>query len=514
MSKCQFTDCNTRCSYNKISETSPMYCKQHMDDGMINVINKYCRMDECKKRPYFNEPGLKTGIFCKQHKQDSMIDVINKRCQNTDCKKHPAFNIPSERRPIFCYEHKLDDMVNILTKYCEIEGCNVRAIFNIIGDLRALRCNKHKLTNMVNVRKMCCQMSGCYGFPLYNQQGEKKGILCSLHKLDNMIDVLHTRCQFKECDKHPTFNEKGQTKAIFCKFHKSISMVNVKNKICQEKDCYKQPIFNHSGENKGIYCKQHKCAEMIDVRNKKCEKCETIPRFGIPGHPSTRCRQHIDEGMIVKPNSKCTHSKCKETAIYGITTPFACENHKEDFHLNLVEKKCVSCNFLYILNKKGLCNICDPDEFNKTRLAKQNQIKNMLDVNNYKYISCDKMVEKGDCFKYRPDFLFDCGTHFVVLEVDENQHNEREQKCEIIRMINIFQSLGITTKFIRYNPDEYKFNKSKRNPSFNLRVVKLKEALICAFNDEPICDLSIKYMFYNNKENSIFQPIVLTDYGL
>jgi hypothetical protein len=114
----------------------------------------------------------------------------------------------------------------------------------------------------------------------------------------------------------------------------------------------------------------------------------------------------------------------------------------------------------------------------------------------------------------RPDFLFDCGTHFVVLEVDENQHKQIDKNCETIRMINIFQSLGIKTKFVRYNPDEYKFNKSKRNPSFSTHGLKLKESLKYAFEDEPISELSMKYLFYDNNENSIFKPINVTKFGL
>lgn len=86
-----------------------------------------------------------------------------------------------------------------------------------------------------------------------------------------------------------------------------------------------------------------------------------------------------------------------------------------------------------------------------------------LDANEFEYISCDTIVEQGECFKYRPDFLIDCNTHFVVLEIDENQHKDRADECETVRMmINIFQSLGMPTKFIRYNPDKYRVNKERK----------------------------------------------------
>jgi hypothetical protein len=212
--------------------------------------------------------------------------------------------------------------------------------------------------------------------------------------------------------------------------------------------------------------------------------------------------------MIVKPKSECTHSKdCKEVAIYGISTPVRCETHKENFDLNLVEKECNSCHFLYILNKKGFCGICDPDEFNKTRLAKQNQVKNWLDTKGYKYTSCDTMVDNGECFKYRPDFLFDCDTHFVVLDVDENQHKNMPEECECVRMVNIFNGLGLTTKFIRYNPDKFKMNKSSKDPSFGSRMKVLEQHLMYAFNDEPVSPLSIKHLFYDNRETTLFMKV-------
>lgn len=41
---------------------------------------------------------------------------------------------------------------------------------------------------------------------------------------------------------------------------------------------------------------------------------------------------------------------------------------------------------------------------------------------------------------------------FLILEVDEN----KLELCEFTRMVNLCQSLGLQTIFIRYNPDSYK----------------------------------------------------------
>jgi hypothetical protein len=86
-------------------------------------------------------------------------------------------------------------------------------------------------------------------------------------------------------------------------------------------------------------------------------------------------------------------------------------------------------------------------------LAKQLRVKNILEENNILYEAYDSIVGDQGCSKKRPDFVIDAGTHKVVLEVDEYQHKKGEYNCEVKRMRDITQALGIPTLFIRYNPD-------------------------------------------------------------
>jgi hypothetical protein len=147
--------------------------------------------------------------------------------------------------------------------------------------------------------------------------------------------------------------------------------------------------------------------------------------------------------------------------------------------------------------------------FNKTRLAKQNFVKRWLDNNEYKYDSCDKVIENSVCGKERPDFVFDCGTHVVILEVDEHQHRERAEECECVRMVNLFHSFGgLPVKFVRYNPDKYKKNGRSLNPSVGTRMNVLHTHLEYALHDEPVSLLSVKHLFYNNElETTVFNKI-------
>jgi hypothetical protein len=368
---------------------------------------------------------------------------------------------------------------------------------------------------MVNVKDKTCEHPECKTQPTFNTEGETKGRFCKEHAPLGMVNVKDKTCEHVGCKTLPTFNTEGETKGRFCKTHAQLGMVNVKDKTCEHPECKTRPNFNNEGETNGRFCKTHAPLGMVNVKDKTCEHvgCKTRPNFGFPGQDKLRCKSHIESGMISNPKRKCVHDKCKEPAMYGIVTPQYCEHHKQDNDINWVEKTCVSCGLTCILNKENKCQYCDPDMYNKTRLAKQNQVKRYLDANEFEYISCDKLVEQGECFKYRPDFLIDCNTHFVVLEIDENQHKDRADECETVRMINIFQSLGMSTKFIRYNPDKYCVNKQRKNPSFGTRMNILKKHLEFAIKDDVVDNISVKYLFFDEKEETMFKKVDYENYG-
>ena len=62
----------------------------------------------------------------------------------------------------------------------------------------------------------------------------------------------------------------------------------------------------------------------------------------------------------------------------------------------------------------------------------------------------------GGCSKRRPDILVDFGTHVVIVEVDEHQHNSRSYSCDNKRTMELFQDLGSRpVVFLRFNPHRY-----------------------------------------------------------
>ena len=63
---------------------------------------------------------------------------------------------------------------------------------------------------------------------------------------------------------------------------------------------------------------------------------------------------------------------------------------------------------------------------------KEKVIKDLLSVNGLAPTSHDQVPFDTTLYgRERPDFLFDVGTHVVILEVDENQHKDRQCLCSL-----------------------------------------------------------------------------------
>ena len=300
---------------------------------------------------------------------------------------------------------------------------------------------------------------------------------------------IQKQCLFKGCSINPSFNYITEKKRLYCKKHAKKDMVNIKLKKCLEIGCNILPTFNFTGEHTAIYCKKHKKTNMINIKHKHCNEnnCYSRSSYGIPGNKPIYCAKHKQDNMISNPTHRCENKNCKEIAIYGYKKAIYCEDHKFDDMVNFIEHECLSCGLTNILNKNNVCTYCDPSHFNTFRGAKEREVKSWLNINNYTIFQHDSMIDKGECIRNRPDFILEApnNTHYVIIEVDEHQHENYEELCECTRMINITQSLGgKPVIFIRYNPDEFKFNKRKRNPNHNTRMKTLKKWLDWTLNKE------------------------------
>ena len=447
------------------------FCSDHKDALMVNTVDKRCASKDCNiVNPCFNLVGCTKGKFCGKHKETDMINIQHTtKC--VKCNKIPSFNFKGCVAK-FCSEHKETNMINVKANNCAFENCNIEAGYNFVGR-KGKFCKAHKEDDMINVSNKTCEYAGCRTRPNFNYINEKAKF-CAKHKEDDMVDVNNKKCE--KCEKIPYFNLSTETTARFCIKHKDEGMVDVMSKKCKFKDCkVTNPSFDIP-TGKGSYCGKHKGKDMVNVIGKKCSEpnCITKASYGKPGITKSRCFKHRQSGMILRSNLKCIVCK-KSSAIYGQNfNAKHCETHKIAGDINLVERECVSCNLIAILDANEKCEYCNPEQFKRISLSKQNALTDFLDANNFKGDSTDKMINGGECGKERPDRIFDFEDKIIILECDEHQHKDRQCLCEQTRMINIGQSFGGTpVYFIRWNPDNYSPLNDKKEKELLLKRYKL-----------------------------------------
>ena len=366
----------------------------------------YCQEEGCIKYCVFNYEGKKQKLYCSIHKKDGMVNVKNKPCAKSDCKKIPSYNVEGENRGLYCLNHKKD--------------------------------------GMINVKKNTCVEPNCKTMPIYNKEGESNGIYCLNHKKDGMIDVISPTCAEPECIKQPTYNIEGKTKGLYCVAHKKNGMIDVKNKTCVEYKCTKHPVYNVEGEKKGLYCVAHKKDGMIDVKNLICTEpgCKKISSYNIEGGKQPLyCATHKKNGMINIKHKTCKSSWCETLA-----------NKK-------YEGYCLNC-FIHLF----------PDQPNTRNYKTKEKATTDYIIEKYPNFSwlTDKKIQDG-CSRKRPDLLLDLGYQVVIIEVDENQHQDYDCSCENKRLMELSQDVGHRPLiFIRFNPDEYLSKEGKVTSCWSL----------------------------------------------
>ena len=120
----------------------------------------------------------------------------------------------------------------------------------------------------------------------------------------------------------------------------------------------------------------------------------------------------------------------------------------------------------------------------------------------------DKRIQDG-CSKRRPDLLLDMATHIIIVEIDENKHNNYDSSCENKRLMELSQDLGHRPiVFIRFNPDSYINSEGVKitscwrlNKLGVMSIMKTKEKewgqRICTLTD------TIDYWIKNQNEKTI-----------
>jgi hypothetical protein len=519
--------CNSkRPSFNFESGSNAAYCKNCSEIGMINIKHKKCI--SCKNKvASFIKKGEKIPSYCKECSKDIPVSVNKKLCVKCN-KTRPTYNKKDEKIPLYCKKCREDDMVDVISDKCVV--CKItQPCFSFITDPKATHCKKCSLEGMIDVKNkkciICQEKQPHFGL-------ENKATHCKNCSTSEMICVRGKKCVV--CNKiRPNFNYIGENKATHCKNCSLEGMVDVKNKKCIL--CKKKyATFGFSEDNKATHCKDCSLPDMIDVFHKKCiiEECKINPTFGYCGQAPIYCLKHRDQHpdknlLFAKPKRTCIgndEEDCKDIATFGITEPLHCFDHSLPNEINLIGLNCKGCNRKELLNNQGYCvYFCAPNEiYQKQKLEKkkENLVLNYLD-HNYKNENIitikDDLIINSKCNLYRPDRIYDFGTHYVIIEIDEFQHSSYSQYCELRRMHEVQNAAGINCIFIRFNPDNFRVKGvvQKINSKERLKIlVKWIEkcAEIKPKNDlEPV---KVKYLFYDEFDETDLNFKIIDDLEL
>ncbi|VVB54445.1 Uncharacterised protein [uncultured archaeon] len=276
-------------------------------------------------------------------------------------------------------------------------------------------------------------------------------------------------------------------------------MVNVRTDrcpTCLEEHKVTVPAFNYPNETKGLYCKAHKLEGMTARKGAKCV-CGEIAYYAEDNKDKrtlkpTHCSEHRSEDMIVVTATckECWDERKERVRplfnIKGSTTGKYCREHAKP-GMRFVGTYCTLCDYDIVSSRTfcfPLCQNCwlelHPDDERAQHIQhKQNLFteefkKEFEDTFTPEQVIYDRIMPNG-ISKRRGDIVINCYTHYVVVELDENQHRHPSYtpECTETRINNLVEDGKCKPMaFIHFNPDGYKEGNKSTESCFQKREGK------------------------------------------
>jgi len=271
-------------------------CKDHKKSNHIRIKNihqncKYKR-EKCYKRAVYNKKGEKKGLFCFDHKEDGMENVVTKKC--ISCKvKVPTYSKLGMRTKLYC-----EDCVPNKTEYksvskveCFAPNCERNPSHALKGQKTRVACDDHFDPVIHEKRKFhkICDVDGCELTKSFGQVGTKIKEFCSEHAKEAELKtgILYREVSKKLCIHEETNGDK----------------------------CYKYATYGDETDRIKKYCGDHipdDDCKYINLGSKRIcihvsktgEKCTTECRFGYSGYPPEFCGSHQLPRMVKNPKNK------------------------------------------------------------------------------------------------------------------------------------------------------------------------------------------------------------------
>ena len=112
---------------------------------MVTLGRGLCRHDPCKTKASFNDEGSKTAAFCKQHAENGMVNVLDRRCAHGSCNRVPRWGVSTDGAATVCDYHKSDILSGYVinfTAQCQVAGCGQLSRWGI-RDKQPTHCSNH-----------------------------------------------------------------------------------------------------------------------------------------------------------------------------------------------------------------------------------------------------------------------------------------------------------------------------------------------------------------------------------
>ena len=216
-------------------------------------------------------------------------------------------------------------------------------------------------------------------------------------------------------------------------------------------------------------CSEHKLPGMINLRDKKCHAlgCDCQPSYGLLFSTGrTHCKSHasLNHYMDKRRNPICNELRCHNKALFiapdDITiSPVRCQDHKNPNDIELVNRTCPNCeeSIYYPVNQE-YCMECGEYRALLKCSVRELSVEHTLSGAGIEFTHDKRVSQHGS--RHRPDFRIPSNFGFIIVEVDENQHNKHFEQDEYNRMRAIYHDVqyiapGKQALFIRYNPDNY-----------------------------------------------------------
>jgi len=211
-------------------------------------------------------------------------------------------------------------------------------------------------------------------------------------------------------------------------------------------ECGGSQICEHKRDKS--LCKECNGSQICE-HNKRKAYCIICGGSQICEHKRERSNCKLCNGSQI-----CRHNKrkvyCKQCGGSQLCKSEWCEtygNHKYDGY-------CLLC-FIHLFPDKPVTR-----NYKTKERAVVDHVLQQFPSDTYTWIT-DKPIYDG-CSKKRPDLFLDLGYQVIIVEIDENQHQDYDCSCENKRLMELSQDINHRPIiFIRFNPDEYQTQDKK-----------------------------------------------------